>query len=78
VECIDDAVIDLFSGITDYLSRNTNIGVALVTFGNLLIDGQLILILVYWFIKLNNFRLPFGITVLGIIKMLIGVLICYI
>jgi hypothetical protein len=39
------------------------------------LDGQLILISAYWFMKINNFRLPVGITVLGIIKMLIAVLI---
>jgi hypothetical protein len=67
----------MFSSTTNYLSKNVNLGIALLTIENLLLDGQLILVSVYWFMKMNNFRLPVGITILGIVKMLIAVFVYY-
>ena len=74
VSCIDDAIIDLFLPACKYLNDNSTLGIILLTLGNLLLDGQLILSCVWWFIKIDNFRLPVGLTVLGVTKMLIAAL----
>jgi|JI6StandDraft_1071083.scaffolds.fasta_scaffold17346_7 hypothetical protein len=76
VSCIDDAIIDLFLPACKYLNDNSTLGIILLTLGNLLLDGQLILSCVWWFIKIDNFRLPVGLTVLGVTKMLIAVTLC--
>lgn len=73
VGCIDDSIIDKFLPICNYLNNHSTLGVTLLTIGNLLLDGQLILSCVWWFLKVDNFRLPTGLTVIGVAKMLIAV-----
>lgn len=65
--------MDLLTPVSNYLRDHATLSTTLQAIQNILVDAQLVVIVGYWFMKIDNFRLPFCLTVFGVSKMIMSV-----
>jgi hypothetical protein len=66
--------LDGLQPVTNFYIANEGLGLTLVSIMQLIVDIQLVLMLVYWFIWGDSLRYPLMLAIIGISKILLNVL----
>lgn len=75
VPCIQDVILDALQPLTNFYIQNEGLGLTLVSIMQLLVDIQLVLVLAYWFIWGDSMRYPIVLSLIGISKILLNVIV---
>lgn len=73
VPCIQDVILDGLQPVTNYYIANEGLGLTFVSIMQLIVDIEIVLVLVYWFIWGDSLRYPLVLSIIGISKILLNV-----
>ena len=73
VRCIEDSVIDAFIPFTNYYQKNQFVGRILTTVCQLFVEGQLIGMGIFWYLRGKDLVYPVSLGLLGLAKIMLNV-----
>ena len=66
-------VLDALQPVTNFYINNEGFGLTLIALMQIIVDVELVVVIVYWFVYGTNMRYPLVLAIIGVSKILLNV-----